>query len=333
MMVGLIILEWIASLGVTEGFALTTRTKDLQFDDRDLKIRLWTDETRSFFKVGDPVNLLFQANQDCYVTVFAVGTSGRIAVIFPNRWHRSNRVQGGKVYGVVPQSSDTVLRVRGPAGTERVRAIASTLPCSMSPQSAEDLEAVLRDLQRQDSPGGFRVLTDAEVRIQVVDGQGVGTQLPAEDNIPQGTVARPMGRVPTRQGPPSPFRQEMVGSESAREPILADEPSQPRGQTRFPFRAEPVHEEPPPSNDLSEKRQNLTLTGTRPVLPFSRVEALPDEDRLVIGPAPSLTEKPFTKPFPFTRIPVEASEIYDENSGSTDAKSPRARRDQFLPPE
>lgn len=83
---------------------------------------------KSVYQVGDPVVFSFKADKDCYLVLLDIGTSGRTVILFPNRWHPDNRIEKDKTYRIPPVGSEYGYRVEGPAGVERVKAIASLEP-------------------------------------------------------------------------------------------------------------------------------------------------------------------------------------------------------------
>jgi hypothetical protein len=91
-----------------------------------LKLNVWTD--KASYKVGDNMKISLQANQDCYVTLIDVGTSGKATVIFPNHYCSDNRVKAGVTYQIPDPSAGFDYEVGPPAGVEIIRGIASREP-------------------------------------------------------------------------------------------------------------------------------------------------------------------------------------------------------------
>lgn len=77
-------------------------------------------------RVGDVIRFNFRAEKDCYLTLVNLGTSGKVTLLFPNRYHPSGFIQAGKVYRTeTPGEMPFKIRARGPAGRELVKAIAT----------------------------------------------------------------------------------------------------------------------------------------------------------------------------------------------------------------
>jgi hypothetical protein len=77
-------------------------------------------------KVGDLIRFNFRAERDCYLSLVNLGTSGKVTVLFPNRYCPSGFVRAGKVYRTeTPGEMPFKIRATGPAGRELVKAIAT----------------------------------------------------------------------------------------------------------------------------------------------------------------------------------------------------------------
>jgi hypothetical protein len=82
--------------------------------------------SRTTYRLGDCIEIYFQTNADCYVTLLNLGTSGRLYVLLPNRYQPDHRVIGGRLYcftDLQPQS--TGARLYGEPGHEYFKAVAS----------------------------------------------------------------------------------------------------------------------------------------------------------------------------------------------------------------
>lgn len=114
---------------------------------RKFKARIWTEDDR--LRIGDPAQVFFEAERDCYVTVFDFSTDGSITILFPNRFQPDNRVKAGRVYSIPSEDAGYKIRVRGPAGLERLKLLATT----------EDVPLYVRDYSQ--SP--FSTMNDGDV--------------------------------------------------------------------------------------------------------------------------------------------------------------------------
>ena len=62
-----------------------------------LKVTAWVDHPDKTYLFGEQVVLNVKTDQDAYVTVLDVGTSGKVHIIFPNQFQKNNRVLAGQV--------------------------------------------------------------------------------------------------------------------------------------------------------------------------------------------------------------------------------------------
>jgi len=122
------------------GFAIATLARS-QDAEPPLEVCVWvepaaSDQVRDPIveklrvpcRVGDAFTVHFRANSDCYLTLVDYGTSGNIYILFPNAIH-TNSYLPGKVTRSVPDPAHKFpLRMGGPPGLERIRAIATREP-------------------------------------------------------------------------------------------------------------------------------------------------------------------------------------------------------------
>ena len=97
--------------------------------EQQLHVRIWTD--KKSYRIGDMIRIGLRVNRDAYVTLVNIGTSGEVAIIYPNRFHPSHFVRGGEDVIVPPPESGFTLTVQGPAGFDQVRALATAEPISL----------------------------------------------------------------------------------------------------------------------------------------------------------------------------------------------------------
>jgi len=93
------------------------------------RLKLWTD--KSSYTVGEKMSFFVEAEEDCYLTLIDIGTSGNLTVLFPNAYDKNNRIQGGRRYEIPGARYGFDIHVGGPPGIERVKAIATTQPFTL----------------------------------------------------------------------------------------------------------------------------------------------------------------------------------------------------------
>jgi len=99
--------------------------QDIKNPDAGFKVDLWVDREDATYKVGDEVAFFFKTNKDCRLTLFNVGTSGKVHIFFPNKYQEDNLVKAGKAYRYPAEEAKYLFRIKGPAGVDLVKAIAT----------------------------------------------------------------------------------------------------------------------------------------------------------------------------------------------------------------
>lgn len=99
--------------------------QDIKNPAAGFKVDLWVDREDATYKVGDEVAFFFKTNKDCRVTLFNVGTSGKVHIFFPNKYQEDNLVKAGEEYRFPPDEAKYLFRLKGPAGIDLMKAIAT----------------------------------------------------------------------------------------------------------------------------------------------------------------------------------------------------------------
>ena len=86
---------------------------------------------RTRYKIGESVKIQFDTDQDCYLTLIDIGTSGRIHIIMPNSLNVDNFVKGGRTLYYPEGNWDVACIIQGPTGTERIKAFATLDPVNL----------------------------------------------------------------------------------------------------------------------------------------------------------------------------------------------------------
>jgi len=91
-----------------------------------LRLRLGREGDESYHP-GEKITIRFKSTRDAFVTLYNYDTSGRVKIIFPNRYSPNNFIKAGQEYKVEGQiAPDTQ------AGTEFVQGFATTRPLLVS---------------------------------------------------------------------------------------------------------------------------------------------------------------------------------------------------------
>jgi hypothetical protein len=124
---------------VSEGSYVDWNFKTIKPRVSAFKVEIWTEEgdfhpgTKDIrviprtnnYRIGDKINLYFRAEKDCYLTLLNHGTSGRMTVLLPNSISKNNFIKGGSIYAIPGEDYPFDYVLSGPAGTEKIKAIAT----------------------------------------------------------------------------------------------------------------------------------------------------------------------------------------------------------------
>lgn len=101
------------------------RLQEIENPESGFKVDLWVDRKDATYKAGEEIVFSFKTNQDCRLTLFNVGTSGEIHILFPNEHHQDNLVKAGSTYRIPAEGAKYLFKAQGPAGEDVVKAIAT----------------------------------------------------------------------------------------------------------------------------------------------------------------------------------------------------------------
>lgn len=101
------------------------KIEDIDNPNAGFKVELSVDREDATYKIGEAVVITFKTNRDCRLTLFNIGTSGKVHIIFPNEYQKDNFVKANTVYSIPPKGANFVFRVQGPAGEDVIKAIAT----------------------------------------------------------------------------------------------------------------------------------------------------------------------------------------------------------------
>ena len=95
--------------------------------DRRVGVRVWMDDDRDVFRVGDRSRVLLRTDQDAYVAVLHIDTNGDVEVLHPRTPGDDGYLRGGRVHTLHPRGY-SYLSVRGGYGIGYIFAVASQEP-------------------------------------------------------------------------------------------------------------------------------------------------------------------------------------------------------------
>ncbi|ADD27716.1 PEGA domain-containing protein [Meiothermus ruber] len=104
----------------------------------DLQVRVWVNKDpgktgNPVYQIGERIQVSVQVNQDAYVYIFSVKSTGEIGLILPNAFDQNNFLRAGETRTFPPATGARyTLDVAGPEGQDRVLAVASRQPLSLA---------------------------------------------------------------------------------------------------------------------------------------------------------------------------------------------------------
>ncbi len=185
----------------------------------DLQVRVWVNKDpgktgNPVYQIGERIQVSVQVNQDAYVYIFSVKSTGEIGLILPNAFDQNNLLRAGEIRTFPPATGARyALEVAGPEGQDRVLAVASRQPLSLAQiadiqtgrvnvQGADNLaralSIVVTPLPQQDwvSNVAFFTVTRAAVTpVQPVQPVQPGTGTLSVNSSPSGAQVLVEGRV------------------------------------------------------------------------------------------------------------------------------------------
>lgn len=165
-----------------------TEINRIKKETPSFKVRFWADRGQEptdvpRYRVGDMLEVSFEADRDCYVTIFDFTSSGSVHILFPNAFMKDNHVKAKRVCTLPDAQASFKIRVGDPPGIERLKLFATTndIPLFQEDYSQEsfrsvhpDAYSVTRDLQPVLKSLGDNAWAESqlELRIEQVLRQG-----------------------------------------------------------------------------------------------------------------------------------------------------------------
>jgi hypothetical protein len=157
-------------------------------------VDVWTSAGEGGVMVpGQSVKVYFQSRRDAYVTIVDIDTRGRATVLFPESPYDDGFVYGGETVSLPGRGAPYKLQVTGPAGVERIIALASDEPIRgrWREMVAQDAAYDSRTLGLNEALRESDVVWNASVTTTVGD-----TRIRAEAGTAPQLIRTPVERVP-----------------------------------------------------------------------------------------------------------------------------------------
>jgi len=125
---------YLASLPCLAQHDVATTAADIPENPNSrFEIRAELDRPARRYRPGDTLTLSLRAERTCYVTIFDVGTSGKVTLLLPNRFRSDNRLLAGSTISFPGPEDGFEYAVGLPAGIERIAVVGTTYPVDLTP--------------------------------------------------------------------------------------------------------------------------------------------------------------------------------------------------------
>lgn len=122
--------ESLATIAVAQHTTTKTPTTSVEKSSSALSNtgQLTLKTSKPDYKVGDPLNVQFSVSEPMYVRIAVINSKGQVDTLFPNPYQSESYCKPGKTYTIPDGNADFAVTIGGPAGTDKIRAVASTKP-------------------------------------------------------------------------------------------------------------------------------------------------------------------------------------------------------------
>lgn len=93
-----------------------------------LQVTASVDRKDATYAKGEAVKLKVKVNEDAYVAIYNVGPTGKLTLLFPNKFQKEGMIKAGHDAQVPPAGSKTEIKVTGDTGAELIKVVASNKP-------------------------------------------------------------------------------------------------------------------------------------------------------------------------------------------------------------
>ena len=113
------------------GEAAAKRLAEMDNLGQTFGVRLWLDGDKTGFGLGETIRIHASSERAGYLTVVDLGTDDKVTVLFPNAFHRDNRIQANAEFTFPTDAMDFEFQAQEPAGRGMVRAFLTPAPLDL----------------------------------------------------------------------------------------------------------------------------------------------------------------------------------------------------------
>ncbi len=134
-----------------------------------VNIEVWLNKDEPDYYPGERLKVFFKSDRDCYAAIYNIDVGGRENLLFPQPGD-NGFIKANRVYELPEQNADYDYEITGPAGVERIIALASTkgLPDLADTEkiTRREIEITVEELE----PAKLRIIsTPPRCRIYIKD--------------------------------------------------------------------------------------------------------------------------------------------------------------------
>ncbi len=151
------------------GEAAAKRLAEMDNMGQRFDVRVWIEGNRGGFGLGELVKFQASSEREGYLTVVDLGTDDKVTVLFPNAFHRDNRIGANTTFTFPSEAMGFDIEAQEPAGRGMVRAFLTPTPLDLpiDPEGFVTGDVLLAD----------RVAEAVRRAAGTVDGSEVATRL------------------------------------------------------------------------------------------------------------------------------------------------------------
>lgn len=113
------------------GEAAAKRLADMENLGQEFGIRLWLDDDKAGFGLGETIRIHASTERGGYLTVVDLGTDDKVTVLFPNAYHKDNRIAPNTAFTFPTEDMGFEIQAQEPAGRGMVRAFVTSVPLDL----------------------------------------------------------------------------------------------------------------------------------------------------------------------------------------------------------
>ena len=113
------------------GEAAAKRLAEMENLGQTFGVRAWLDDHKTGFGLGETIRIHASSERAGYLTVIDLGTDDKVTVLFPNAFHRDNRIQANAAFTFPSEEMGFEIEAQEPAGRGMVRAFITPAPLDL----------------------------------------------------------------------------------------------------------------------------------------------------------------------------------------------------------